>query len=65
MPGITIAIDDESFQRPAAIAIQQRRAIPMQAEAIVLQALGRWPMPDDAPTPNSRAASAAQWRYSH
>jgi hypothetical protein len=50
MPTIKIALDAESFRRLADVAIEQRRAIPLQAEILVLQALGRWPV-SDHPSP--------------
>jgi hypothetical protein len=48
MPTIKIALDAESFRRLADVAIEQRRAIPLQAEILVLQ--GRWPV-SDHPSP--------------
>jgi hypothetical protein len=44
MPNINIALDSESFRELSALAIEQRRAISMQAEVLLLQALGRWPV---------------------
>jgi hypothetical protein len=46
MPTIKISLDSESFRQLARVAIERRRAIPLQAEVLVLQALGRWPVPD-------------------
>jgi hypothetical protein len=46
MPTIKISLDDKSFRQLADVALEQRRAIPLQAEVLVLQALGRWPVPD-------------------
>jgi hypothetical protein len=59
MPTIKITLDEESFRRLADMAIEQRRAIPMQAEVLVLQALGCWPVPD-CPSSMDRRQPAAE-----
>jgi hypothetical protein len=59
MPTIKISLDMESFRRLADVAIEQRRAIPLQAEVLVLQALGRWPAPD-APSPRESRQPTAE-----
>jgi hypothetical protein len=46
MPTIKISLDTESFRALADVAIEQRRAVPLQAEVLALQALGRWPVPE-------------------
>jgi hypothetical protein len=48
---LRLDIDDESFERLAAIAIAERRPIGWQAEVLLLQAIGRWPVPSLPQTP--------------
>ena len=50
MSVIKIELDQESFKSLAEMAINERRPIPLQAEVLLLTALGRWPVPDD-PSP--------------
>jgi hypothetical protein len=54
MPTIRISLDCRSFRRLAEVAIEHRRAIPLQAEVLVLQALGCWLASDQ---PGLEAAS--------
>jgi hypothetical protein len=44
MPVIKISLDAKSFKRLAEVAGGERRPIPLQAEVMVLQALGCWPV---------------------
>jgi hypothetical protein len=45
MPVVKIMLDPESFKTLTAVAFEERRPIPWQAEVLLLQALGRWPVP--------------------
>jgi hypothetical protein len=42
MAVIKVELDMETFERLAAVAIDQRRSLPWQAEVILMQALGTW-----------------------
>jgi hypothetical protein len=46
MPVLKLEIDVDSFKRLSEIAINERRPIPLQAEVLLLKAIGRWPVPD-------------------
>ena len=46
MPVLKLEIDVDSFTRLAEIAVNERRPIPLQAEVLLLKAIGRWPVPD-------------------
>jgi hypothetical protein len=46
MPTIKILLDPESFKTLAAVASEERRPVVWQAEVLLLQALGRWPVLD-------------------
>jgi hypothetical protein len=56
VPTIKISLDAKSFRRLADVAFEQRRAIPMQAEVLVLQALGNCPVLDSPTTTDRRQA---------
>ena len=58
MPFLKLEIDIDSFNRLAEIAINERRPIPLQAEVLLLKAIGRWPVPDYPITTDSRQALA-------
>jgi hypothetical protein len=45
MPVIKIELDTDSFNRLAKLAVEERRPVPMHAEVLLLQAIGRWPAP--------------------
>jgi hypothetical protein len=57
MPVIKLEIDVDSFKRLTEIAVNERRPIPLQAEVLLLKAIGRWPVPD-SPTPPRRECAA-------
>jgi hypothetical protein len=61
MPNVSITLDSENFMKLSALALEERRAIPMQAEVLLLQALGRWPMPDIS-IPSSRHQAPVESR---
>jgi hypothetical protein len=46
MPILKLELDSDSFKCLAEIAINERRPIPLQAEVLLLKAIGRWPVPD-------------------
>jgi hypothetical protein len=46
MPVLKLELDVDSFTRLAEIAVNERRPIPLQAEVLLLKAIGRWPVPD-------------------
>jgi hypothetical protein len=46
MPVLKLEIDINSLKRLSEIAINERRPIPLQAEVLLLKAIGRWPVPD-------------------
>jgi hypothetical protein len=43
MLSLHLELDSDSFIRLAAIAVEERRPIPWQAEVLLLQAIGVWP----------------------
>jgi hypothetical protein len=45
---LKIDIDLESLTRLAEIAALERRPVSLQAEVLLLQSLGRWPLPEPA-----------------
>jgi hypothetical protein len=46
MPTLKLDIDIDSLKRLSEIAVNERRPIPLQAEVLLLKAIGRWPVPD-------------------
>jgi hypothetical protein len=46
MPVLKLEIDIDSFNHLTEIAVNERRPIPLQAEVLLLKAIGRWPVPD-------------------
>ena len=46
MPTLKLDIDIDSLKRLSEIAVTERRPIPLQAEVLLLKAIGRWPVPD-------------------
>jgi hypothetical protein len=59
MPVLKLEIDVESFNRLAEMAVHERRPISLQAEVLLLQALGRWPVPDAHATSTEASPDAA------
>jgi hypothetical protein len=53
---LKLDLDPDSLKRLTEIAVSERRPIILQAEVLLLQALGRWPVPD---YPHPTAASQA------
>ena len=45
MPTLKLEIDQDSLLRLAELAVDERRPIILEAEVLLLQALGRWPVP--------------------
>jgi hypothetical protein len=43
---LKIDLDPDSLKRLTEVAAKERRPISLQAEVLVLQAIGRWPVPD-------------------
>jgi hypothetical protein len=42
---LRIDLDPDSLSRLAEIAVKERRPIILQAEVLLLKAIGRWPVP--------------------
>ena len=54
---LKLHLDPDSLTRLTELAISERRPIVMQAEVLLLKALGRWPVPDyPTTTPQEHAA---------
>jgi hypothetical protein len=53
---LRLDIDDESFERLIAIAIAERRPLGWQAEVLLLQAIGQWPV---SSPPHTQAVDTA------
>jgi hypothetical protein len=51
---LKVDLDPESLRRLTEIAVAARRPVSLQAEVLLLQALGRWPVPDDPIRTDSR-----------
>jgi hypothetical protein len=45
MPTLKLEIDEGSLIRLAELAVDERRPLNLMAEVLLLQALGRWPVP--------------------
>jgi hypothetical protein len=45
MPVLKLELDEGSLIRLAEVAVDERRPMNLQAEVLLLQALGRWPLP--------------------
>jgi hypothetical protein len=45
MPVLKLELDQGSLIRLAELAVDERRPMNLQAEVLLLQALGRWPLP--------------------
>ena len=45
MPTLKLDIDIESLKCLSEIAVNERRPIHLQAEVMLLKAIGRWPVP--------------------
>ena len=43
---LRIDLDPESLERLTEIAVGERRPVSLQAEVLLLKAIGRWPVPD-------------------
>jgi hypothetical protein len=43
---ITLDLDPDSLRRLTEIAVSERRPVGLQAEVLLLRALGRWPIPE-------------------
>jgi hypothetical protein len=55
MPVVKVALDTKSFNCLAELPKDQRRPIPLQAEVMVLKALGLWSEPSQDAADQSRA----------
>jgi hypothetical protein len=55
---LKIDLDPESLKRLTEIAVHERRPIVLQAEVLLLRALGRWPVRDDPTITGNRQAPA-------
>ena len=55
---LKIDLDLESLARLAELAVSQRRPVVLQAEVLVLQGLGRWPLPAPPIAAESRQVPA-------
>jgi hypothetical protein len=49
---LKIDLYPESLKRLTEVAVKERRPLSLQAEVLLLQAIGRWPVPD-SPIPTS------------
>jgi hypothetical protein len=45
MPVLKLELDEGSLIRLAEVVVDERRPMNLQAEVLLLQALGRWPLP--------------------
>jgi hypothetical protein len=54
MPTLKLQIDQESMLRLAELAVDERRPILLEAEVLLLRALGRWPVPPQDPAKNEK-----------
>ena len=59
MPVLKLEIDIDSLHRLSEMAVNERRPIPLQAEVLLLKAIGRWPIPD-YPTPATQEPATCQ-----
>ena len=55
---LKLDLDLESLNRLSEMAVTERRPVTLQAEVLLLKALGRWPVPDDPTPADSRTASS-------
>jgi hypothetical protein len=59
MVTMKVELDAESFKKLAKLSVEERRPMNLQAEVLILQGLGRWPLPMPPWTPAEDTADVS------